>query len=128
MGSTSPLVSALCLAVSACGAASPTRPTAASSLSLVVSLRNAGEAEFTLRNVGPSRVWVNTRLHMNGYAPPDPFQEISVTVTGPDGKPLPWSCRLRVRLADARDYRTLEPGEPASVTDPMFGRCFVLRQ
>jgi len=112
----------------ACGAAS-------NPLSLAVTVRPAGAdenggdriAEFTIRNTGRQRLWVNTRLHMNGYRPPDPFQEISVSVTGPDGSGVPWSCRLRVRLANAEDYRALEPGEEARVTDPMFGRCFVLK-
>ncbi len=138
MGNTSPRARtdtriALCLAlggpVLACRPPSPAAASAAPPLSLAVTIRphaDGAVADFTLRNVGGGRVWVNARLHMNGYTPPDPFQEISLAVTGPAGAAVPWSCRLRVRLADARDYRTLEPGEEVRVTDPMFGRCYPL--
>ncbi|MFO0578850.1 MAG: hypothetical protein U1A78_33015 [Polyangia bacterium] len=67
-------------------------------------------AQLVLRNGGSASLWVNQRLLVNTEHAPAEAREVTLEVTGPDGKKLPFLEKIRAGAAEAKHFKELKPG------------------
>lgn len=67
-------------------------------------------AELVLRNGGSVPRWANQRLLVNTEHAPAESREVTLEVTGPDGKRLPFLEKIRAGAAEPRHFKELKPG------------------
>ena len=79
------------------------------------------EGHFTLRNAGDQAALVNKRLVLNSPYAPGEFRDLTVDVSGPEGKRLDFSARVNVGFPEDQDFKVLQPGESVAGTYELDG-------
>lgn len=65
----------------------------------------------SLRNSGQEPLLVNARLAVNKDFAPQPFREVHLMLTDPEGEPVDFMAKINVGRPQGKDYRDLQPGE-----------------
>lgn len=84
------------------------------------------ELTVVLRNTGDRPLWVNKRLLVNSPFVPEPYRDVWMAVTGPDGQERRFECKIRVGRPQAADYVALAPGQELERTVDM-AKCHDLK-
>ena len=84
------------------------------------------ELTVVLRNTGDRPLWVNKRLLVNSPFVPEPYREVWMAVTGPDGQERRFECKIKVGRPEPKDYVALAPGQELERTVDM-AKCHDLK-
>lgn len=68
------------------------------------------KVSFSLENSGKRPVWVNKRFYLTG--------EVTLTVTGPTGEPLPCTFTSRSGFPKSEYFELLQPGQTVTSDSP----------
>lgn len=79
------------------------------------------EGTFTLRNAGDQPALVKARLGLNSPYAPAEFRDLTVEVSGPDGRRLDFDARVNIGFPEDQDFKVLQPGESLTGTHALEG-------
>lgn len=73
---------------------------------------------FSLKNTGKRPVWVNKRFYLAAETLPKEAREVTLTVTGPTGEPLPCTFTSRSGFPKSDYFERLQPGRTVTSDSP----------
>lgn len=73
---------------------------------------------FSLENTGKRPVWVNKRFYLTADTLPKEKREVTLTVTGPTGEPLPCTVTSHSGFPKSEYFELLQPGQTVTSDSP----------
>lgn len=82
------------------------------------------EATLSLKNNGSKPVWVNTRFYINAPTQPPEERDVTLDVTGPDGKLLTTTYSYQTGFPKSDYFQLLPGGQTAKAEHPRDLRSY----